>query len=98
MLFMLLIYCGAALFPEVSRTERNMTAMILLVISTLAVLLYGSILQKKKSLCIMISGLFASGILFNIYYQYSYEKDYLSEFTDRGKALEKLESGTDRRS
>lgn len=94
-LFMLLIYCGAALFPEVSRTERNMTAMILLVISTLAVLLYGSILQKKKSLCIMISGLLASGILFNIYYQYSYEKDYLSEFTDRGKALEKLESGTD---
>lgn len=94
-LFLLLVYCGAALFPEVSRTERNMTAMILLVIATLAVLLYGSVLQRKRNLCMIISVLLTVGILFNIYYQYSYEKDYLSEFADRGKALEKLESGTD---
>ena len=32
---------------------------------------------------------------FNMYYQYSYEKDYLSEFSDQGEALDKLETGTD---
>ena len=32
--------------------------------------------------------------LFNMYYQYSYEKDYLSEFSDQGEALDKLETGT----
>ena len=43
----------------------------------------------------MMSGLLTVGIFFNIYYQYSMEKDYLSEFADRGKAMETLESGTD---
>ena len=27
-----------------------------------------------------------------MYYQYSYEKDYLSEFSDQGEALDKLET------
>lgn len=40
----------------------------------------------------MIAGFLIAGILFNIAYQYSYEKDYLSEFTDSGEALEKLET------
>lgn len=88
-------YCCLALFSEVSRTERNMAAMILLVFSTAVILLYGSIFIRRKNLCIMISGLLAAGIIFNIYYQYSYEKDYLSEFTNQGKAMEKLESGAD---
>lgn len=91
----LLIYCCLALFPEVSRTERNMSAMILLVFSTAVILLYNCIFVRKKNLCIMISGLLTVGIIFNIYYQYSYEKDYLSEFTDKSEALKKLESGTD---
>lgn len=43
----------------------------------------------------MVSVFLIAGILFNIYYQYSYEKDYLSEFTEQGEALDKLETGTD---
>lgn len=92
---LLLVYCAIALFPEVSRTDRNMSAMILLVFSTAVVLLYGSVFVRRRNLCIMVSGLLVTGILFNIYYQYSYEKDYLSEFTDTGMAMDKLESGTD---
>lgn len=34
----------------------------------------------------MVSVFLIAGILFNIYYQYSYEKDYLSEFTGQGEA------------
>lgn len=92
---LLLIYCAVALFPEVARTERNMSAMILLVFSTAVILCYGSIFVRKRNLCIMVSGLLTVGIVFNIYYQYSYEKDYLSEFADQGAAMEKLEAGTD---
>lgn len=33
----------------------------------------------------MVSVFLIAGILFNIYYQYSYEKDYLSEFTEQEK-------------
>ena len=48
---MLLIYCGVALFSEAARTQRNMSAMLLLVCSTAVILLYGSIfVRKKKSL------------------------------------------------
>ena len=92
---LLLIYCGAALFSEAARTQRNMSAMLLLVFSTAVILLYGSIFVRKRNLCLMMSGLLTVGIFFNIYYQYSMEKDYLSEFADRGKAMETLESGTD---
>ena len=92
---MLLVYCGIALLPEVSRTQRNMSAMILLVFSTAVILLYGTIFVRARNLYLMISGLLCAGILFNIYYQYSMEKDYLSEFTDTGEAMEKLASGTD---
>lgn len=92
---LLMIYCCLALYPEVARTERNMSAMILLVFSTAVILLYGSIFVRKRNLCMMISVLLTAGIVFNIYYQYSYEKNYLYEFTDRGMAMEKLEAGTD---
>ena len=44
---------------------------------------------------LMTGGFLIVGILFNMYYQYSYEKDYLSEFSDQGEALDKLETGTD---
>ena len=43
----------------------------------------------------MLSGLLIAGIGFNIYYQYSLEKDYLSEFAEQGEAMSKLEAGTD---
>lgn len=92
---MLLIYCVAALFSEAARTQRNMSAMLLLVFSTAVILLYGSIFVRKRNLCLMMSGLLTAGIFFNIYYQYSMEKDYLSEFADRGEAMKTLESGTD---
>ncbi|MFR8351462.1 MAG: hypothetical protein ACLVB1_00905 [Blautia obeum] len=56
---------------------------------------FGSFFVKKRNLTIMVSVFLIAGILFNIYYQYSYEKDYLSEFTEQGEALDKLETGTD---
>lgn len=36
-----------------------------------------------------------TSILLNVSYQYSYEKDYLSEFEEKDQALEKLQSGPD---
>ena len=61
---MLLIYCGVALFSEAARTQRNMSAMLLLVCSTAVILLYGSIFVRKRNLCLMMSGLLAAGIFF----------------------------------
>lgn len=92
---MLLIYCGIALLPDAARTQRNMMAVIFLVAATFTVLSFGSFFVKKRNLTIMVSVFLIAGILFNIYYQYSYEKDYLSEFTEQGEALDKLETGTD---
>lgn len=92
---MLLVYCVLALLPEVARTQRNLMAMILLTLSVFTVLSYGNIFVRERNLCLMIAGFLIAGILFNIAYQYSYEKDYLSEFTDSGEALEKLETGVD---
>ena len=88
---MLLIYCILALLPEAARTQRNLMAMVLLSLSTFTVLSFGNIFTRERNLTVMVAG-----FLFNMHYQYSYEKDYLSEFTDSGEALEKLETGVDR--
>lgn len=93
---MLLIYCGIALLPDAARTQRNMMAVIFLVAATFTVLSFGSFFVKKRNLTIMVSVFLIAGILFNIYYQYSYEKDYLSEFEEKGGALEALQSGPDK--
>ena len=93
---MLLIYCILALLPEAARTQRNLMAMVLLSISTFTVLSFGNIFTRERNLTVMVAGFLIAGILFNMHYQYSYEKDYLSEFTDSGEALEKLETGVDR--
>ena len=92
---MLLIYCVLALLPEAARTQRNLLSIVLLVLSAFTVLSFGNIFVKERNLCMMIAGFLIAGILFNIAGQYSYEKDYLSEFTDSGEALEKLETGVD---
>lgn len=93
---MLLIYCILALLPEAARTQRNLMAMVLLSLSTFTVLSFGNIFTRERNLTVMVSGFLIAGILFNMHYQYSYEKDYLSEFTDSGEALEELETGVDR--
>lgn len=92
---MLLVYCGLALLPEAARTQRNMIAVTLLVASTFTVISYGMIFTRKRNLTILMAGFLITGILLNMYYQYSYEKNYLSEFTDQGKTLKTLETGAD---
>lgn len=44
----------------------------------------------------MIVIVLIASILLNVSYQYSYEKDYLSEFEAKGEALEALQSGPDK--
>ncbi|MFR1299005.1 MAG: YfhO family protein [Blautia massiliensis (ex Durand et al. 2017)] len=44
----------------------------------------------------MIVAVLVTSILLNVSYQYSYEKDYLSEFEEKDQALEKLQSGPDK--
>ena len=92
---MTLLYSVVALFWQVSRTERNMMAVLILISTSAVVLCFGSVYVRRRSLCILLGGLTTAGILLNISYQYSLEKDYLSEFADQGEAVEKLESGTD---
>lgn len=92
---MTVIYSVVALFWQVSRTERNMMAVLILVSSAAVILFYGSVYVRKRNFCMLLGALTAAGIVLNISYQYSLEKDYLSEFSDQGEALEKLESGTD---
>lgn len=92
---MLLFYCGAALYASAARTERNIMAVMVLAFAVFTAVSYGNIFVKGRNLCLMFSGLLVISIMLNISYQYSYEKDYLSEFSDRGKALEELESGVD---
>ena len=88
-------YCVLALLPDAARTQRNLVAVLLLVLATFTVLSFGAVFTKRKNLMLMTGGFLIAGILFNMYYQYSYEKDYLSEFSDQGEALDKLETGTD---
>lgn len=92
---MALLYCGFALFFEASRTQRNLIAVLILAASVSVILFYGNVFVRKRNFCMLLGGCLVLGILFNISYQYSFEKDYLSEFTDQGEALDKLESGTD---
>ena len=92
---MLLVYCGIVLLPEAARTQRNMIAVLLLTLTVFVILTYGAVFVRRKNLTIMLAGLLIVGIGFNIYYQYSMEKDYLSEFSEQGEALEQLEGGTD---
>lgn len=93
---MLLGYCVLALGSEAARTQRNMTAVVILVLSVLTVVSFGNIFLQGKYLCAMLAAFLVVSIMANISYQYSYEKNYLSEFSDSGKALEKLESGADK--
>ena len=44
----------------------------------------------------MIVAVLVTSILLNVSYQYSYEKDYLSEFEEKDQALEKLQCWTDK--
>lgn len=92
---MLLAYCFLAVAFDAARTERNMASVILLAIAAFTVVSYGSVFTKGKYLCTMLAGLLAVSIMVGVSYQYSYEKDYLSEFSDKGEALENLESGAD---
>lgn len=92
---MLLVYCVLALFSEAARTERNTMAVMLLVLAVFTVVSYGNIFVQGKYLCGMIVTVLVASILLNVSYQYSYEKDYLSEFEEKDGALEALQSGPD---
>lgn len=84
---MTVLYSVIALFWQVSRTERNMMAVLILVSSAAVILFYGSVYVRKRNFCLLLGALTAAGIVLNISYQYSLEKDYLSEFSDQGEAL-----------
>ncbi len=92
---MLLAYCVLAMGSDAARTERNMVSVILLAIAAFTVVSYGNVFVRGKYLCGILAGLLMVSIVIGVSYQYSYEKDYLSEFSDQGEALEKLESGAD---
>lgn len=92
---MLLIYCGLALYASAARTQRNIMAVMILTFAVFTVISYGNIFVKGKYLCLIFSSLLVVSIMLNISYQYSYEKDYLSEFSDQGVAIKELESGVD---
>ena len=47
-------------------------------------------------MCGLLSALLVVSIMLNVSYQYSYEKDYLSEFAAEEESLDKLESNTDK--
>lgn len=89
------LYSVTALFWQVSRTERNMMAVLILISTSAVILCYGSVYVRRRNFCLLLGTLTMAGIVLNISYQYSLEKDYLSEFSDQGEALKKLESGTD---
>lgn len=89
------LFCGLALWSEAGRTERNMAAIMLLGMTVMVMLCFGTIIIEGKYLCGLLAGLLTVSIMANVSYQYSYEKDYLSEFSEKGEAMEKLESGAD---
>ena len=93
---MLLVYCVLALFADAARTQRNIMAVVMLVLAVFTVVSYGNIFVQGKYLCGMIVTVLIASILLNVSYQYSYEKDYLSEFEAKGEALEALQSGPDK--
>lgn len=91
-----LAYSTLALIWEAARTERNLFAVILLAVAVFTVVSYGNVFTEGKYLCGMITVLLVAGIMTSVSYQYSYEKEYLAEFSDKGEALNKLESGADK--
>ncbi len=93
---MLLVYCVLALVSKSARTERNSMAVMLLVLAVFTVLSYGNIFMQGKYLCGMLVAVLVTSIILNVSYQYSYEKNYLSEFGEKNRALEELQDGPDR--
>ena len=93
---MTVVYCVLALFAQSARTQRNMAAVIVLVLAVFTVTSFGNIFLQGKYMCGMLSGLLVVSILLNVSYQYSYEKDYLSEFAGEEDVMDKLESNTDK--
>ena len=93
---MTVAYCVLALFAQSARTERNMAAVIALVLAVFTLTSFGNIFLQGKYMCGMLSGLLVVSILLNVSYQYSYEKDYLSEFAGEEDVMDKLESNTDK--
>ena len=93
---MLLVYCVLALVSKSARTERNSMAVMLLVLAVFTVLSYGNIFIQGKYLCGMLVAVLVTSIILNVSYQYSYEKNYLSEFEEKNRALEELQDGPDR--
>ena len=93
---MLLVYCVLALVSKSARTERNSMAVMLLVLAVFTVLSYGNIFMQGKYLCGMLVAVLVTSIILNVSYQYSYEKNYLSEFEEKDRALEELQDGPDR--
>ncbi len=93
---MLLVYCVLALFADAARTQRNIMAVMMLVLAVFTVVSYGNIFVQGKYLCAMLVVVLVASILLNVSYQYSYEKDYLSEFEGKGESLVALESGPDK--
>ena len=85
------LYGVLALFSESARTERNIMALMMLVLAVFTVVSYGNVFTQGKYLCGMIVAVLVTSILLNVSYQYSYEKDYLSEFEEKDQALEKLQ-------
>lgn len=92
---MLLVYCVLALVSKSARTERNSMAVMLLVLAVFTVLSYGNIFMQGKYLCGMLVAVLVTSIILNVSYQYSYEKNYLSEFEEKDRALEELQDGPD---
>ena len=53
---MTLLYSVVALFWQVSRTERNMMAVLILISTSAVVLCFGSVYVRRRSLCILLGG------------------------------------------
>src|SRR5699024_12133950 len=81
---MTLIYSVAALFWQVSRTERNMMAVLILISTSAVVLCFGSVYVRRRSLALLLGSLTVAGILLKFSYQFLLVKDYISEFSDEG--------------
>ena len=93
---MVVVYCALALFAKAARTQRNMAGVLVLVLAVFTVTSFGNIFLQGKYMCGLLSALLVVSILLNVSYQYSYEKDYLSEFATAEEAVDKLESNTDK--
>ena len=93
---MVVAYCVLALFAKAARTQRNMAGVLVLVLAVFTITSFGNIFLLGKYMCGLISALLVASIMLNVSYQYSYEKDYLSEFATAQESVDKLESNTDK--